>query len=133
MTSGRVTEYEGGGDLTRSNPWLAELMQEMYCELNTFDANNAGIRDGGDMWVEGPEGGRIKVKAMVTERVGRGVVWMPLRFGGYWQGKSLRDMYPKGTDPYVLVESANTVFTYGYDSVTPMQVTKVSLCKISAA
>jgi len=133
MTSGRVTEYEGGGDLTRANPWLAELQQNMYCEVNPFDANNADIRDGNDMWVDGPEGGRIKVKAMVTDRVGRGVVWMPLSFGGHWQGKSLRDKYPKGTDPYVLGESANTVFTYGYDSVTQMQETKTSLCKISAA
>jgi formate dehydrogenase major subunit len=27
MTSGRLVEYEGGGDETRSNPWLAELQQ----------------------------------------------------------------------------------------------------------
>jgi formate dehydrogenase major subunit len=25
LTSGRLVEYEGGGDETRSNPWLAEL------------------------------------------------------------------------------------------------------------
>ena len=133
MTSGRITEYEGGGDLTRANPWLAELQQEMYAEINTYDANNAGIRQGSDMWVEGPEGGRIKVKAMVTERVGRGVLWMTLSFGGIWEGESLRDNYPKGADPYVLGESANAVFTYGYDSVTQMQETKCSLCRISAA
>ena len=30
-------------------------------------------------------------------------------------------------------EAANTAFTYGYDSVTQMQETKASLCKISAA
>jgi hypothetical protein len=29
MTSGRLVEYEGGGDETRSNPWLAELQQDM--------------------------------------------------------------------------------------------------------
>ena len=28
LTSGRLVEYEGGGDETRSNPWLAELQQE---------------------------------------------------------------------------------------------------------
>ena len=28
MSSGRVTEYEGGGDLTRANKWLAELQQD---------------------------------------------------------------------------------------------------------
>src|SRR3546814_14578001 len=28
LTSGRLVEYEGGGDETRSNPWLAELQQK---------------------------------------------------------------------------------------------------------
>ena len=39
LTSGRLVEYEGGGDETRSNPWLAELQQDMFVELNPFDAN----------------------------------------------------------------------------------------------
>ena len=133
VSTGRVTEYEGGGDLTRANRWLAELQQEMYCEINPYDANNADIRHGNDMWVDGPEGGRIKVKAMVTGRVARGVVWMPLSFGGHWEGVSLRDKYPEGADPYVLGESVNAVMTYGYDSVTQIQETKCSLCRISAA
>jgi formate dehydrogenase major subunit len=30
-------------------------------------------------------------------------------------------------------DAANTAFTYGYDSVTAMQETKVSLCQITAA
>ena len=34
LTSGRLVEYEGGGDETRSNPWLAELQQEMFVEIN---------------------------------------------------------------------------------------------------
>ena len=134
MTSGRLVEYEGGGDETRSNAWLAELQQEMFAEINIADANDAGIRDGQDIWVEGPEGGRIEVKAKVTEHgVGRGVVWMPFHFGGKFQGKDLREKYPKGSDPYVLGEACNTVFTYGYDSVTQMQETKASLCRIRPA
>ena len=133
MSSGRVTEYEGGGDLTRANAWLAELQQEMYCEVNPFDANNAGIRHGSDMWVHGPEGGRIKVKAMHTTRVARGVVWMPLSFGGQWEGVSLADNYPEGTVPYVLGDSVNAIMTYGFDSVTQIQETKCSLCRIEAA
>ena len=39
LTSGRLVEYEGGGDETRSNPWLAELQQKMFVEVNPFDAN----------------------------------------------------------------------------------------------
>ena len=34
LTSGRLVEYEGGGEETRSNPWLAELMQDNFVEIN---------------------------------------------------------------------------------------------------
>ncbi|MCA1940695.1 MAG: formate dehydrogenase subunit alpha, partial [Caenispirillum bisanense] len=133
LTSGRLVEYEGGGDETRSNPWLAELQQDMFAEVNPYDANNAGIRNGADLWLHGPNGGKVLVKALVTERVGRGVVFMPFHFGGVFQGKSLRDKYPQGADPIVLGESSNTAQTYGYDSVTQMQETKATLCRIEAA
>jgi len=133
LTSGRLVEYEGGGDESRSNPWLAELQQDMFVEINPRDANNLGVRDGHQVWLEGPEGGKVKVMAMVTERVGEGVAFMPFHFGGHYQGADLRDKYPEGADPYVLGESSNTAQTYGYDSVTQMQETKATLCKIWAA
>ena len=133
LTSGRLVEYEGGGDETRSNPWLAELQQDMFVEIHPRDANNIGVRDGAQVWVEGPEGGKVKVMAMVTERVGEGVAFMPFHFGGHFQGQDLRAKYPKGADPYVLGESCNTAQTYGYDSVTQMQETKSTLCKIMPA
>jgi formate dehydrogenase major subunit len=134
MTSGRLVEYEGGGDETRSNPWLAELQQHMFAEINIVDANDNGIKDGDQIWLEGPEGARIKVMAKVTQQgVAAGVVWMPFHFGGHFEGRDLRDKYPKGSDPYVLGEACNTAFTYGYDSVTQMQETKCSLCRISRA
>jgi formate dehydrogenase major subunit len=130
LTSGRLVEYEGGGDETRSNPWLAELQQDMFVELNPFDANGKGIRNGDMVWVNTPEGARVKVMAMVTERVARGVAFLPFHFGGHMEGKDLRAKYPEGSDPYVLGEAANTAMTYGYDSVTLMQETKCSLCSI---
>jgi formate dehydrogenase major subunit len=133
LTSGRLVEYEGGGDESRSNSWLAELQQTMFVEMNPFDANNLNIKDGEMVWVEGPEKGKVKVMAMVTERVGQGVAFMPFHFGGHFQGVDQRDKYPKGADPYVLGEACNTAQTYGYDSVTNMQETKATLCKISRA
>ena len=133
LTSGRLVEYEGGGDETRSNPWLAELQQDMFVEINPRDANNLGIREGNMVWVEGPEGGKVRVMAMVTERVESGVAFMPFHFGGHFEGEDLRNRYPDGADPYVLGESTNTAQTYGYDSVTQMQETKATLCKIWAA
>ncbi|GGC20661.1 formate dehydrogenase [Marivita lacus] len=133
LTSGRLVEYEGGGDETRSNPWLAELQQDMFIEINPRDANDLGVRDGAQVWVEGPEGGKVKVMAMLTERVAPGVAFMPFHFGGHYQGEDQRSKYPEGADPYVLGESTNTAQTYGYDSVTQMQETKATLCKIMAA
>ncbi|MEQ9330789.1 formate dehydrogenase subunit alpha [Thalassobaculum sp.] len=130
LTSGRLVEYEGGGDETRSNPWLAELQQEMFVEVNPRDANNLGLRDGEMVWVHSPEGAKVKVAAMVTERVAPGVAFMPFHFGGHFEGKDLRSKYPQGADPYVLGESSNTAQTYGYDSVTQMQETKATLCRI---
>ncbi|WP_043338142.1 formate dehydrogenase subunit alpha [Belnapia moabensis] len=134
LTSGRLVEYEGGGEETRSNPWLAELQQDMFVEINTADAAERGIGPGQWVWVLGPENSaRIRVKALVTERVARGVAFMPYHFGGWWQGEDRRRFYPPGTDPIVLGESANTVTTYGYDPVTFMQETKVTLCQIRSA
>jgi formate dehydrogenase major subunit len=133
-SSGRLTEYEGGGAETRSNRWLAELQQHMFVEINPADANDRGIRDKQSVWLEGAEGARIKVNAMVTERVGRGVVWCPFHFGGWFEGKDLVDKYPEGSAPYVRGESSNTAATYGYDVVTQMQEgTKATLCQITAA
>jgi formate dehydrogenase major subunit len=79
------------------------------------------------------EGGRIKVKAMVTERVPPGVVWTPFHFGGWYQGKDLKHRYPDGTAPFVRGEACNTATTYGYDSVTQMQETKSTLCRLVPA
>ncbi len=133
LTSGRLVEYEGGGDETRSNAWLAELQQDMFVEIHPRDANNAGIKDGDDVWVEGAEASKVKVKAMVTRRVGAGVAFMPFHYAGVMHGKSLEGKYPEGAAPYVLGEAANTAMTYGYDSVTQMQESKCSLCRISKA
>ncbi len=133
LTSGRLVEYEGGGDETRSNPWLAELQQDMFVEMNPKDANDAGVRDGDDVWLEGAEGAKLKVKAQVTRRVAAGVAFAPFHFAGHMEGRDLRSKYPKGSDPYILGEAINTAMTYGYDSVTQMQESKVSLCRISKA
>ncbi|PLX38145.1 MAG: formate dehydrogenase [Hyphomicrobiales bacterium] len=133
LTSGRLVEYEGGGDESRSNKWLAELQQDMFCEVNPRDANNHGIKEGGMLWVHSPEGGKVLVKALITERVAPGVAFMPFHFGGHWQGKDLRSKYPPDASPWVLGEASNMCGTYGYDSVTQMQETKATLCRIEAA
>ncbi|SDY49202.1 molybdopterin-dependent oxidoreductase [Citreimonas salinaria] len=132
LTSGRLVEYEGGGDETRSNKWLAEFQQQMFVEINPVNAATFGVEDGDFVWVATPEG-RIRVAAMVTTRVGPGTVFLPFHFAGFWMGENLTDRYPEGTAPYVVGEAVNTVQTYGYDVVTQMQETKCTLCRIERA
>jgi formate dehydrogenase major subunit len=134
LTSGRLVEYEGGGEETRSNKWLAELQQDMFIEVNPADAADRGIKDGGWVWVTGAEhASKARMKALVTQRVGKGVAWCPFHFGGWFQGVDQRSKYPKGADPVVLGESVNTLTTYGYDPVTGMQEPKATLCQIRPA
>jgi formate dehydrogenase major subunit len=137
LSSGRLVEYEGGGEETRSNMWLAELQQDMFIEINPADAAERGIvKSGAWVLVTGPEmasGKACRMKAMLTERVGKGVTWMPFHFAGWFQGVDLRGRYPSGTDPIVLGESVNTVTTYGYDPATGMQEPKATLCQVRAA
>jgi formate dehydrogenase major subunit len=139
MSSGRLVEYEGGGEETRSNPWLAELQQEMFVEINPKAANDRGIRHGDWVWVKTPpmaavpEFKGLKLKALVTERVDAETVWMPFHFSGRWGGVDLAPYYPEGAKPVVRGEAINTATTYGYDSVTMMQETKTTVCQVEKA
>ncbi len=130
LTSGRLVEYEGGGDETRSNRWLAELQQEGFVEINPADANDRGVRNGEYVWVKTATGAQLKAKAQVTDRVGRGTTFMPFHFAGWWMGKDMLEFYPEGAAPIIRGEAVNTATTYGYDSVTMMQETKTTLCQV---
>src|SRR5437016_11084325 len=117
----------------------------MFIEINPADAAERGIKDGAWVRVWGPEmesGKATRMKALVTERVGKGVTWCPFHFAGWFQGVDQRSKYPSGTDdkgtrwgtdPIVLGESVNTLTTYGFDPVTGMQEPKATLCQVRAA
>jgi len=139
MTSGRLVEFEGGGEETRSNPWLAELQQEMFVEINPKAANDRGIRNGDRVWVRTPETQTspefkgLLVKALVTERVAEDTVFLPFHFSGHWGGVDMLPYYPQGAYPVIRGEAVNTATTYGYDAVTMMQETKTTVCQIEKA
>jgi formate dehydrogenase major subunit len=133
LTSGRLTEYEGGGEETRSNPYLAELQQEAFVEINPKSAADRGIKQGDRVWLLTPTGARLNVQALVTERVGPDTCWMPFHFSGRWQGADMLAYYPSGAAPVVRGEAVNTGTTYGYDSVTMMQETKTTICNVQTA
>jgi formate dehydrogenase major subunit len=133
MTSGRLVEYEGGGEETRSNPWLAELQQETFIEINPKAAADRNIKNGDRVWVVTPTGGRMNAQAMVTERVGPDTTFMPFHFSGKWQGQDMLAYYPNGAAPIVRADAINTGTTYGYDIVTMMQESKTTVCNVEKA
>ena len=58
--------------------------------------------------------------AMVTERVGKGVAFMPFHFGGHFQGKDLRDQVSRRAPTLSCSASRPTPrTTYGYDVGDP--------------
>ena len=116
LTSGRIVEFEGGGEETRSNPWLAELVQENYVEINPQAAADRGIRNRDYVWLRTPTGARLKVRARVIETVGPDTVFVMFHFSGWWQGTDLLPYYPDGAHPIVRGEAINTGWTYGYDA-----------------
>jgi formate dehydrogenase major subunit len=136
LTSGRLVEYDGGGEETRSNAWLAELQQDNFVEINPKTAADRGIRNGEYVWVstpaKNPDGKhvRLKVKAKVTEGVGPDTCFIPFHFSGWWQGQDMLAYYPEGAYPIVRGEAVNTATTYGYDRVTVIQETKTTLCQV---
>ncbi len=133
LTTGRQVEHMGAGAETRSNKYLCELQPEMYAEINPKLANDLGIRAGGMVTVESPEGGKIKCKALVTERVDETTIFLPYHFAGSWEGESYADQYPEGNEPWAVGDSGNVITNYGYDIITQIQATKDGLCKISKA
>jgi len=133
LTTGRMVEHMGAGAETRSNKYLAELQPDMYAEINPRTANNMGVREGEDIFIESPEGGKVRVMAKVTERVDEKTIFMPFHFAGILMGESLVGNYPEGHAPYIFGESANTCTNYGYDIITQIQATKDGLCKVSKA
>ena len=130
LTSGRLVEYEGGGEETRSNPWLAELQQEASSRSTRSTRTTAASATANTCGSRRATGAQLKVKAQVTDRVGKGTTFIPFHFSGWWMGKDMLEFYPEGAAPIIRGEAVNTATTYGYDSVTMMQETKTTLCQV---
>jgi formate dehydrogenase major subunit len=91
ITTYRLTEHYLAGAMSRWNPWLTELMPELFIELSPELAAEKGIRNTEWVRVTTPRG-EVRAKALVTRRVrpfrldGKVVhqVGMPWHWG--WEG-----------------------------------------------
>jgi formate dehydrogenase major subunit len=137
LTSGRLVEYEGGGEETRSNPWLAELQQENFVEINPKAAARPRhprrrVRLGQH---PGQEPGR-RQRAHQGEGTGHRArrsrhLLHPVPLLRLVAGRGHAALLPEGAAPIVRGEAVNTATTYGYDRVTMMQESKTTLCQVA--
>jgi len=115
MTTFRLTEHFLAGAMSRWNPWLTELMPELFIEISPELAGEKGIANNQRVRISTPRG-RIQAKALVTGRMrpffinGRRVhqVGMPWHWG--WQGVVVGDVVNQLTamigDPNVSIHEA---------------------------
>ncbi len=79
LTTGRAHVHYHTGTMTRNSPTLHAQMPEGYVELNPADAKAKGV-EAGDEVLLASRRGEITAKAMITERVKPGMVFVPFHF-----------------------------------------------------
>jgi formate dehydrogenase major subunit len=117
MTTFRLTEHFLAGAMSRWNPWLTELMPELFIEISPELAGEKDINNNQRVLITTPRG-RIQARALITGRIrpflinGRRVhqVGMPWHWG--WQGVVVGDVVNQLTamigDPNVSIHEAKT-------------------------
>jgi len=79
MTTGRVYAHYHTGTMTRNSVSLDAEIPEGFLEIHPEDAAAIGVSDGDRISVASRRG-QIQTRIMVTERVEKGVVFMPFHF-----------------------------------------------------
>ncbi|TET40087.1 MAG: formate dehydrogenase subunit alpha [Dehalococcoidia bacterium] len=79
LSTGRVLYHYHTGSMTRRCQGLAEIYPEALAEINPSDARDLGVEDG-EMVRIASRRGEVEVKAKVTERAPKGVVFMNFHF-----------------------------------------------------
>jgi len=79
LTTGRSFVHYHSGSMTRVSPSLHRELETGYMELNLEDARTMHIKDGERVKVSSRRG-EIQIKAKVSKKVDRGVVFIPFHF-----------------------------------------------------
>jgi len=99
LTSGRLVNTRAAARKRAPTSGSPSCSRTCSSRSNPADAAERASRIGAWVLVSGPEmviGKVTRMKALVTERVGKGVAWMPFHFAGWFQGVDQRSKYPQG-------------------------------------
>ncbi|MEM2555952.1 MAG: molybdopterin dinucleotide binding domain-containing protein, partial [Candidatus Caldarchaeum sp.] len=130
LTTFRMTEHQHTGILTRTIPWLAETMHELFFEIRPSLANKLGVKTGDRLKITSKRNVNDPViaKAMVTNRVRplvingklREIIAMPWAYG--FAGPHRQDR-----------AITNKLTIDAMDEETGMPETKIALVKVEKA
>jgi formate dehydrogenase major subunit len=81
LTTGRVAVHHNAGSMTRRSPSLIEREPDLYVEINTADALRLKVTEGDEVTISTLRG-ETEAHARLTDKVKRGVVFMPFHFPG---------------------------------------------------
>lgn len=79
LSTGRRLQHYHTRTQTGRAKGLNNLLPEEYADISDIDAKNLGIQDG-EMIIVRSRRGQVKVKARVSNRIQRGLVWMAFHF-----------------------------------------------------
>lgn len=79
LTTGRILFHFHTGSMSRRSEMLDSEVNEAFIEINSEDAQKLGIKNGSMVEVSSRRG-RLNTKAVITDRIIRGVVFMPFHF-----------------------------------------------------
>jgi formate dehydrogenase (coenzyme F420) alpha subunit len=81
LTTGRIAVHHNAGSMTRRSPSLLERAPRLFVEINPADAAGLEVAEGENVVVSTSRG-RTRAVAHLTDRVKRGVVFMPFHYPG---------------------------------------------------
>ena len=79
LTTGRMLFHFHTGTMTRRSQGLNQVCPRAYVEINAEDARALSLKNGGDVRVTSRRGS-IELEARVTDRISKGVVFIPFHF-----------------------------------------------------
>ncbi len=79
LSTGRSFAHYHSGSMTRVSPTLHQEVPEGYVEISPVDAKSMAIKDGERVKVSSRRG-EIQIKARISRKVNRGVVFIPFHF-----------------------------------------------------
>jgi formate dehydrogenase major subunit/formate dehydrogenase alpha subunit len=92
LTTGRTLYHYNAGTMTRRSSGIIHKTNDCFVEVHETDAKALGISDG-EMVKICSRRGSITARAEVSEKVTKGVIWIPMHFAESAVNKLTKDAY----------------------------------------